>query len=201
MSVNLQKGQKVDLKKSDGKSLKNLMVGLGWDVNQAEEKKGFFKKLFGKNENFDCDASAIVCTNGKIKDRADVVYFGNLRHSSNAVIHQGDNLTGAGEGDDEQILVQLDKLPDQYDRIAFVVNIYQSEERNQNFGMINNAFIRIVDADTGEEFCKFNLTDDYSGKTALIAGEVYKKNGGWKFNAVGQGTTDKSLLELEARFK
>ena len=81
------------------------------------------------------------------------------------------------------------------------MNIYQCEERNQNFGMINNAFIRIVDADTGEEFCKFNLTDDYSGKTALIAGEVYKKNGDWKFNAVGQGTTDKSLLELEARYK
>ena len=201
MSVNLQKGQKIDLKKSSGDSLKNLMVVLGWDVNKKEEKKGFFGKLFGNNENFDCDASAILCVDGKVRDRSDLVYFGNLKHKSEAVIHKGDNLTGAGEGDDEQIVIMLDKLPAQYDKIVFVVNIYQCEERKQHFGMINNAFIRIVDADSGEEFCKFDLTEDYSGKTALIAGEVYKKHGEWKFNAIGQGTEDKSLVGLEKRYQ
>ncbi len=200
MSFSLEKGQQIDLKKSSGDSLKNLIVGLGWDVNQQQENKGLYETLFVDKDNFDCDASAVLCVDGKFKNIDDLVFFGNLEHVSGSVIHQGDNLTGEGDGDDEQISVMLDKVPAEYDKIVFIVNIYECEARNLHFGMINNAFIRIVDADSGEEFCKFDLTDDYSGKTALIAGEVYKKDGTWKFNALGQGTNDKTVIELADRY-
>ena len=112
----------------------------------------------------------------------DVVYFGNLNHKSRAVNHMGDNLTGAGDGDDEQIVIDLSSLPSEYDRIGIVVNIYQARERNQHFGLIQNAFIRIVDADNHQEMCKYNLSENYTGMTAMIFGELYKNNGVWKFN-------------------
>ena len=200
MSVNLTKGEKFDLKKSTGGSFKKLIVGLGWDVNKKAQNRGFLARFFGKNEHFDCDVSAILCVDGKIRSNSDVVYFGNLKHPSEAVEHLGDNLTGFGEGDDERIMIMLDKLPSKYDKIVFVVNIYNCESRKQHFGMIENAFIRVVEADTSEEICRYNLSDNYSGKTSLIAGEVYKSNGSWKFNAIGQGTEDKSLNDLENRY-
>ena len=128
--------------------------------------------------------------------KKDLVYFGNLRHSSGAVMHMGDNLTGAGDGDDEQIVVELNSLPECYDRIVIVVNIYESVARKQHFGLIKNAFIRLVDANKGTEMYKYNLTEDYSGKTAMIFGEVYRHNGEWKFSAVGQGTNDPGLGEM-----
>ena len=112
----------------------------------------------------------------------------------------GDNLTGAGEGDDEQIIVDLDKVPAQYDRIVLVVNIYQAVQRNQHFGMIENAFIRLVDARNNNEMCKYNLTENYSGMLAMIFGEVYRHNGEWKFNAIGQGTNDPGIGELVSRY-
>ncbi len=112
----------------------------------------------------------------------------------------GDNLTGAGEGDDEQIIVDLEGIPAEYDKIVLVVNIYQAVQRQQHFGMIQNAFIRLVDGKTNKEICKYNLTEDYSNMTAMIFGEVYRHNGEWKVNAIGQGTTDPGLGELANRY-
>ncbi len=196
MSVNLQKGQKVDLTK-DHAGLKSLVVGLGWD----EVKKKF--SLFNKQEDIDCDASAILISGatGKLNGPMDVVYYGQLAHRSGAVRHCGDNLTGAGDGDDEQIIVELTKVPAEYSKIVFVVTIYQARERRQQFGMIQNAFIRIVDADTGAELCKYNLSENYDGKTAMIFGEVYRYNGEWKFGAIGEPTNDNGINEIAARFQ
>ena len=202
MAVNLlKKGQKVNLVKSNGSKLTKLMVGLGWDAAQPKQDGGFFSRIFNSTPNIDCDASVFLCQNGKLVNNDDVVYFGNLEHKSHAVKHMGDNLTGDGEGDDEQIFVDLNKIPPDYDRLVFVVNIYKAVDRKQDFGMIQNAFIRIVDSETGEELCRFNLSEDYTGMLAMVAGEVYYKNGEWKFNAIGNGTTDPGLNELTKRFR
>lgn len=195
MSVSLQKGQKVSLSKEHA-GLSKMMVGLGWDEAQ-KAKGGFFAP---KPKPIDCDASALLLKNGRLCDKSDIIYFGNLGHKSGAIQHMGDNLTGAGEGDDEQILVDLGKIPAEYDRIVMVVNIYQAVQRKQHFGMIQNAFIRLVDQRNNAEMCKYNLTDDYSGMTALIFGEIYRHNGEWKFNAIGQATTDPGLGELANRY-
>ncbi len=196
MSVNLQKGQKVDLTKGNA-GLKALVVGLGWD----EAPRKF--SLFSKREDIDCDASALLINaqSGKLAGPIDVVYYGQLTHRSGAVRHCGDNLTGAGDGDDEQIIIELDKVPADYSKIVFVVTIYQARERNQQFGMIKNAFIRVVDADTGTELCKYNLSENYDGKTAMIFGEVYRYNNEWKFGAIGEPTNDNGIAEMAARFQ
>ena len=196
MSVNLQKGQKVELRKDNGGSLRRVMVGLGWD--EVKQKRGFFAP---KPQDIDCDASAFLCMGGRLTSNQDVVYFGNLRHGSGAVAHMGDNLTGAGEGDDEQILVDLSVLPGQYDKIVFVVNIYQAAQRRQHFGMIQNAFIRICDAETNQELCRYNLSENYDGMTAMIFGELYLYKGQWKFNAIGQPTRDNSISELADKMR
>lgn len=194
MSISLQKGQKVSLTKENA-GLSRVVVGLGWD--EAPQKRGFFAP---KPQPIDCDASAFALRNGKLLDKMDVVFFGNLRHPTGAIQHMGDNLTGAGDGDDEQIVIDLANIPAEYDRIVIVVNIYQAVQRKQHFGMIQNAFIRIVNASNNTELCKYSLTDDYSGMMALIFGEVYRHNGEWKFNAIGQGTTDPGLGELVNRY-
>mgnify|MGYP003308781889 CR=1 FL=1 len=190
MSISLQKGQKVSLSKENA-GLSKLLIGLGWD--EVKQSRGFFAP---KPQPIDCDASAILLQNGKLMGKKDLVYFGNLRHSSGAIMHMGDNLTGAGDGDDEQIMVDLNSLPACFDRIVIVVNIYEAVARKQHFGLIQNAFIRLVDANKGTEMYKYNLTEDYSGKTAMIFGEVYRHNGEWKFSAVGQGTNDPGLGEM-----
>ena len=195
MSVKLQKGQKVSLSK-DHAGLSKVIVGLGWD--EIEQSSGFF--LF-KKKPIDCDAFALLLQDGKLKKESDIVYFGHLKHSSGAVKHQGDNLTGAGEGDDEQIVIQLDKVPPEYDRIVLAVNIYQAYQRKQHFGMIRNAFIRLVDARDDKELCIYNLTENYADQTAVLFGEVYRYNGEWKFNAVGQGTRDGSISEFAKRYR
>ncbi len=196
MSVNLQKGQKVDLTKGNA-GLRTIMVGLGWD----EAPKGF--SLFSKHEDIDCDASAILINSqlGKLAGPVDVVYFGNLTHRSGAVRHMGDNLTGAGDGDDEQILVELPRLGNDFSKIVFVVNIYQAMQRKQHFGMIRNAFIRIVDADKNVELCRYNLSENYDGKTAMIFGEIYNYNGEWKFGAIGEGTNHNGISELAGMYQ
>ena len=202
MGVNLQKGQKVNLKKSDGQALSRIRIGLGWDPVKQEKKGGLFGSIFGGSApDIDCDASVLVCKGGRLSGKGDVVYFGNLKHSSGAIVHTGDNLTGDGEGDDEQILVDLTAVPQDYDKLVFVVNIYDCESRKQDFGMIANAFIRICDERTGEEFCRYNLSESYAGMTAMIFGEIYRHNGEWKFNAIGQGTKDPGLHELAKRFQ
>lgn len=197
MAVSLSKGQKISLSKEKA-GLEKVVVGLGWDAKQ--EKKGFLSSLFSSESDIDCDATALVCTNGKIANNKDVVYFGNLRHSSGAITHMGDNLTGDGDGDDEQIVVDLKKVPSKCDKIVFVVNIYQAVSRKQHFGMIQNAFIRIVDTKDNQEICKFNLTDNYDNMTAMIFGELVLQDGEWQFNALGEGTKDPGLKELVARF-
>lgn len=195
MSISLQKGQKVSLTK-DNAGLGKIVVGLGWD-EAPRERRGLFAP---KPQAIDCDASALLLQGGRLQNNRDVVYFGNLTHSSGTVQHMGDNLTGEGEGDDEQIVIDLARVPAQYDKIVVVVNIYQAMKRNQHFGMIRNAFIRLVDARNNREMCRYNLTDDYSGMTAMIFGEVYRYNGEWKFNPVGQGTSDGSISELAKRY-
>ena len=206
MSVSLQKGQKVNLSK-DNAGLAKVIVGLGWDEAKPSGGGGggFFATLFGggaatTHQAIDCDASAIMLKNGKFVDRTDLVYFGNLKHKSGTVNHMGDNLTGEGEGDDEQIVIELSRVPAEYDKIVIVVNIYQAVQRKQHFGMIENAFIRLVDARNNKEMCKYNLTENYSGMTAMIFGEIYRHNGEWKFNAMGNGTTDPGIGELCRRF-
>lgn len=205
MSVSLQKGQKVDLTKGNS-GLTKIIVGLGWDeAKPANKGKGLFGGLFsgGSNQqNIDCDASAIICgPGGKLANTKDVVYFANLNHESGGVHHLGDNLTGAGDGDDEQITVDFTKVPAKYEKIVFVVNIYDAVQRHQHFGLIENAFIRIVDASNNKELCKYNLSDNYENMTAMVFGEVYRQQSEWKFSAVGSATTDKNLGEIAARFQ
>ncbi len=198
MSVSLQKGQKVSLSK-DNAGLAKVIIGLGWDEAKSSNG-GFFSSFKKQGSPIDCDASAILLKGGKLTDNDDVVYFGNLRHKSGTVQHMGDNLTGAGDGDDEQIVVDLSAVPAEYDRIVIVVNIYHCVKRNQHFGMIENAFIRLVDGRNNNEMCKYNLSENYSGLTSMIFGEVYRHNGEWKFNAMGQGTNDPGLSELLRRY-
>lgn len=201
MAINLQKGQKIDLSKGNV-GLAHIMVGLGWD--EVDRSSGGLFGLFkSEPEEIDCDASVILCdANGKMlvgsgEDgiKAGLVYFANLRHSSGAIIHQGDNLTGGGDGDDEQIFVDLKNIPSNICKLVFVVNIYDAESRKQHFGMIKNAFIRLVDTDKRSEICRFNLSDNYEGMTGLIVGEIYRHNGQWKFNAVGQPVKHASRLD------
>ncbi|MEE3495788.1 MAG: TerD family protein [Butyrivibrio sp.] len=176
MSINLSKGQKVDLTKGNP-SLKSIMVGLGWDVN-----------AFDSGADFDLDASAFLLgSSGKCPTEREFIFYGNLEHSSGSVKHMGDNLTGEGEGDDEQIMVDLSAVPANVERIAFTVTIYDAERRRQNFGQVSNAYIRIVDEATNTELIRYDLGEDFSIETAVVVGELYKKDGDWKFNAIGSG--------------
>lgn len=194
MSINLKKGQKIDLKKSNP-GLSTVRVGLGWDpVNQGGG--GFLKSLFGSGKaDIDCDASVFLL-NGDSKP-VDLIYFGNLRTRNDSIIHTGDNLTGEGEGDDEVILVDLDRIDPKVDKLLFVVNIYDCVRRGQDFGMIQNAYIRITDAKNNSEIARYNLSDDYRGKTGLLVGLIYRYNGTWKFNAIGEGTRDTGLNDMK----
>ena len=193
MAISLAKGQKISLTK-ESTGLRNVKIGLGWDA----VKKGFFSR----KKDIDCDASVIMIgADGKLKSNEDIVYYGNLCHKSGSIKSQGDNRTGAGEGDDEQILIVLDSVPEEYEKLEFVVTIYEAKERQQNFGLINNSYIRVIDADKNIEICRFALTDDYSGMTAMIFGEMYRHNNEWKFNAIGQGTWDGSISEMAKRFR
>lgn len=202
MSISLQKGQKVSLSKESA-GLAKVTVGLGWDEAPKASKGGLLGALFGGGggQSIDCDASALLLQDGKLVSKGDIVYYRNLNHSSGTVTHMGDNLTGEGDGDDEQIVLDLASIPSKYDRIVIVVNIYQAVNRNQHFGMIKNAFVRIVDQRNNQELCRYNLTEDYSGQLAMVFGEVYRKDGEWKFNAIGQGTQDAGLDALANRFK
>lgn len=198
MGINLQKGQKIDLTKGGSSRLKRVMVGLGWD--EAPRSSGFLGGLFGSEpQDIDCDASVILCgPDGKTVSSNTTqccVYFGNLRHPSGAIVHQGDNLTGAGDGDDEQIMVNLEQVPSQIEKMVFVVNIYDARARKQHFGMIRNAFIRLVDMDSEREICRFDLSENYNNMTGLVVGEIYRRNGEWKFNAIGQPVQEASRLD------
>lgn len=176
MPVCLQKGQKVSLTKGNP-GLSKVVVGLGWDVNQ-----------FDTGGDFDLDAAAFLLTDsGKVSKSEDFVFYGNLKHPSGCAQHMGDNLTGAGDGDDEQIKINLSSVPAEITKIAFTVTIYEAEQRRQNFGQVNNAFIRIYNEETGEEMVRYDLGEDFSIETAAVFGELYKNGSEWKFNAIGSG--------------
>ncbi|MDD4843281.1 MAG: TerD family protein [Anaerotignum sp.] len=176
MPISLQKGQKVDLTKGNA-GLTKIFIGLGWDTNK-----------YDGGHDFDLDASAfLVGENGKVLADTDFVFYGNLKHASGAVEHTGDNLTGEGDGDDEVINVDLSKIPANIAKIAFTVTIYDPEVRAQNFGMVSNAFIRVVNANGGAELIRYDLGEDYSIETAVVVAEIYRHGAEWKFNAVGSG--------------
>lgn len=176
MAISLKKGQKVDLTKTNP-GLKEVLIGLGWDTNKYDGGK-----------DFDLDASVFLLgASGKVASDDDFVFYGNLKHKSGSVEHLGDNLTGAGEGDDEEIKIDLIKVPADVEKIDFTVTIYEAEERKQNFGQVENAFIRVVDATNNKELIRYDLGEDFSIETAVVIGELYRNKGEWKFNAIGSG--------------
>jgi tellurium resistance protein TerD len=209
MAINLQKGQTIDLRKNDkGENiydLSSVTMGLGWDVRK--KKTSFLGGLFGggKEEEYDLDAIAFLLdSNNKVTNRGnekliggDVVFFNSLRHNSGHIWLTGDNRTGAGDGDDEQIIVKLDSLDSKYQKIVFVVSIYKGRINNQHFGMIDNAFIRAVD-NKGKEIAKFSLSGDaaYNGMCSMVFAELYRKDNSWKFRAIGEPYVSDSFVEI-----
>lgn len=175
MTLSLSKGQNLSLTK-EAPSMTKALLGLGWDARTTT------------GDDFDLDASAILLgANGKARSDADFIFYGQKATPDGSVQHQGDNRTGAGEGDDEQILVNLSTLAPDVERIAFVVSIYMPSTRNQSFGQVRNAYIRLVDDANGNEVARYDLSEDASTETALVFAEVYRNNGEWKFKAIGQG--------------
>lgn len=176
MAISLQKGQKVDLTKSNP-GLTKVMVGLGWDTNKYDGGK-----------DFDLDAAAFMLdSSGKVRTESDFIFYNNLKDTAGSVTHMGDNLTGEGEGDDEQVKVNMALVPAEIHRISFTVTIHDAVNRGQNFGQVSNAFIRIVKEETGEELIRYNLGEDFSIETAVVVGELYRQGAEWKFNAIGSG--------------
>jgi len=191
MTISLVKGQKIDLTKGNA-GLSKIIVGLGWD---PVKKKSFFGS---KKVDIDCDASALLLDeNGKLQGK-NLVCFHNLKSPDGSVVHSGDNRTGEGDGDDEQIQIDLGRVPANIHKILVVVNIYDCVNRKQDFGMISSAYIRVLNQTNEQELVIFNLTDNYAGKTALIVGEIYRHSGEWKFNAIGEGT-NAAHIDLLAR--
>lgn len=169
--INLEKGQKISLRKEDS-SIKTVHVGCGWDAG----------------DNFDLDVFSFGLNEaGKLPNNSEFVYFNNKANSNGSVNHSGDNLTGDGDGDDEVMLVELDKVPEEITKIVFYVSIFKAIERKQNFGQVQNAYIRLLNSDNDNVVAKFDLTEDYSTSTSILAGELYRHNGEWKFNSIGTG--------------
>jgi len=213
MAINLVKGQTIDLRKNDkGESydLSTVTIGLGWDVRQ--KKTSFLGGLLGggKEEEYDLDAIAFLLDgNDKVVNKGneklaggDVIFFNSLKHSSGHIWLTGDNRTGAGDGDDEQIIVKLDSLESKYQKILFVVAIYQGKQKNQHFGMVENAFIRAVDK-SGKEIVKFSLSGDatYNSMCSMVFAEVYRKDGTWKFRAIGDPYQYDSFIEILKKYQ
>ena len=206
MAVTLKKGQGVSLKKSES-DLSLVTIGLGWDI--ATEKKGFLGGLFGKKEEeYDLDVVALLChEDGKVHDLGqiqdgrpsliggDVIFFNSMRHKSGCIWLTGDNRTGAGDGDDEQIIVKLNDLPDVYKKIAFIVQIYDGNGRQQNFGKVDNAFIRAEDG-KGKEMARFALSGGaaFSQYCSMLFAEFVREDSGWKFNAIGSPAASDSFI-------
>ena len=205
MSINLSKGQKINLSKEVAGGLTKIMVGLGWD--EVQQSTGFLGVLFGsKPEDIDCDAFAIMLGyDGKLLHHTNdlkecTVFFNNLSDPYRSIVHQGDNLTGAGKGDDEQIFVDLNRVPSDIGAIVFAVNIYEAFKKNQHFGMLRNAFIRVVDHQRGRELCRFDLNDNYNNMTVLVTGTIVRGDNGWEFVTDGQAARLESLVDVVAAF-
>ncbi len=175
MAISLNKGGNLSLSKTDP-SLNNVLIGLGWDARPTD------------GADFDLDASAFMLkADGKVRSDADFIFYNQKRSACGSVEHLGDNLTGKGEGDDETLVVQLNNVPTNVERVTFAVTIHEAETRKQNFGQVSNAFIRVVNKDSGVEIARYDLSEDASVETAMIFGEIYRHNGEWKFKAIGQG--------------
>ncbi|HEM7134312.1 TerD family protein [Providencia hangzhouensis] len=206
MSVSLKKGQGVSLKKSEF-DLSNVTIGLGWDIK--EEKKGFLGGLFGKqSEEYDLDVIAFLCdANGKVSDLGkmeggqaslvggDIIFFNSLNHKSGQIWLTGDNRTGAGDGDDEQIIVKLNTLDERYAKIVFIVQIYNGKQLQQHFGKVQNAFIRAVDA-KNIEMARFDLSGgaEFNNQRSMLFAELVREDTGWKLNAIGQPSDSDSFV-------
>jgi tellurium resistance protein TerD len=176
MSITLAKGQKIDLTKTNPGLIKGV-IGLGWDTNK-----------YSSGYSYDLDASAfLVDGNDRCQNDHDFIFYNNLEHPSGAVVHTGDNLTGEGDGDDEQIIVDFSKIPANVQKIGIAVTIHDAEARNQNFGQVSNAFVRLADEATGEELLRYDLGEDFSIETAVVFCELYKHGQDWKFSAIGSG--------------
>ena len=175
MSISLSKGGNISLSKTDP-SLKNVIVGLGWDARPTD------------GADFDLDASAfMVKEDGKVRSDSDFIFYNQTKSSCGSIEHTGDNRTGAGDGDDEAVIVLLDKIPADIQRVIFSVTIHDADSRKQNFGQVNHAYVRIVNKDSNNEVARYDLSEDASVETAMIFGEIYRHSGEWKFKAVGQG--------------
>lgn len=198
MAINLEKGQRISLVKA-APGLKRVLCGLGWDV--AQRPKGLMS-LFSNNHDYDLDATAIALDRqGKHRNANNVVYFGNLRHPSGAITHLGDNLTGAGDGDDEQIIVDLNQVPPEIETLLFVVNIYRCRDRQQDFGQVNNAFVRLENMETHTEIARYNLSGkDYQGCTGLRIAQLYRNGEGWDLSALGEGLHVNDLKEILKKY-
>ena len=175
MAVSLSKGQNVSLSKTDP-SLKHILIGLGWDARSSD------------GQDFDLDASVFMTAeSGRVPSDDYFVFYNQLKSPCGSVQHTGDNLTGDGDGDDESVIVELEKVPTNIQSLFITVTIHDAEMRRQNFGQVSNAFVRLVNHETGQEVLRFDLSEDYSTETAMVFGEVYRHNGDWKFRAIGQG--------------
>lgn len=191
--ISLSKMPAIDLSKG-GHGLKKVCVGLGWDPAMIE-KKGFFGKVTRvPGSSIDCDAFAMLLNNGRIANSEDLIYYGHLRHKNGYIYHTGDNLTGDGDGDDEQIVIDLEHIS--CDKIIIAVNIYQGRSRHQHFGMLENAFVRIVDMQGNDELCRFTLDNKYSNEVSVIFGELVRTNGEWNFVARGEAINKDSIAEI-----
>jgi len=176
MGIQLAKGQRIDLTKTNP-GLTKAIIGLGWDTNKYQG-----------GHDFDLDACAfLVDANNKCQNDLDFVFYNNLQHPSGSVIHTGDNRTGEGDGDDEQLVVDFTKIPANVDRIGITVTIHDAELRQQNFGQVSNAFVRLVDDANNQELLRFDLGEDFSIETAVVICELYRHGNDWKFNAIGSG--------------
>ncbi|WP_425533851.1 General stress protein 16U [Terrisporobacter petrolearius] len=176
MGITLKKGEKINLTKGNP-GLKNIKLGLGWDINS-----------FDSGYDYDLDVSIfMVGESGRVEKDEDFVFYNNLKHISGAVEHLGDNRTGEGDGDDEEILVDLKLMPNHIQKIAVAVTIYEAKERRQNFGQVSNSYIRVLNCENEEEILRYDLGEEFSIETAIVACELYKYNGEWKFSAVGSG--------------
>ena len=176
MGINLSKGQKVDLTKTNP-GLVNVTVGLGWDTNKYDGGK-----------DFDLDSSVFLLDgSGKCVSEKDFVFYNNATGGNGSVVHTGDNLTGEGDGDDEQVNVNLSTIPASVEKVSFCITIHDAEARVQNFGQVSNSYVRILNKDTQEELIRYDLGEDFSIETAVVVGELYRHGGEWKFNAIGSG--------------
>lgn len=175
MAVSLSKGGNVSLSK-EAPGLKAILIGLGWDARATD------------GGSFDLDASAFLLKeDGKVRGDSDFIFYNNLKSADGSVEHAGDNLTGSGDGDDEVIKVNLEQVPQDVSRISFTVTIHDADTRRQNFGMVSNAFIRVINQADSKEIARFDLSEDMSTETAMIFGDIYRHNNEWKFKAIGQG--------------